>query len=83
MSPVNLSAIIPSQEELESMGRRRCQQPSVFKTESARPEWYFRARIDVLVGPGKTQRRERTLDLGFVDEIGKARRGESPKRYSR
>jgi hypothetical protein len=53
------------------MGRRRCQQPSVFKTKSKRPEWYFRARVDVLVGPGQTERKEKPHYLGYVDKMGK------------
>ena len=42
-----------------------------FKTNSKRPEWYFRARIDVLVGPGQTARKEKPFYLGYVDEMGK------------
>lgn len=56
------------------MGRRRYQKPSVFKTRGGRPEWYFRARVDVLVSKDdkrQTVRREQTYYVGYVDEIGK------------
>jgi integrase len=56
-----------------ALGRRRYQKPSVFKTKGGRPEWFFRARVDVLVNEeGKrTKRREQPYYVGYVDEIGK------------
>lgn len=71
MGTVNASDIIPSREEMEAMGRRRYQEPEIFKTKSKRPEWYFRARIDVLMAPGVLERREKTYYLGFCDEMKK------------
>lgn len=68
---VDLRAILPSQGELDDMGRRRAQHPSIFKTQSRRPEWYFRARVDVLKAPGEKGRVERTYYLGYCDEMGK------------
>jgi integrase len=49
----------------------RYQKPSVFRTKSKRPEWYFRARVDVLVAPGETARPQKPFYLGFCDEMGK------------
>ncbi len=68
-----LSDIIPM-ETLDDMGRRRHQQPNVFKTSGKRPMWYFKARVDAI----KTNETGRTIErpserfyLGFADEIGK------------
>jgi integrase len=74
-STFRLRDIIPSAKELEQMGRHRFQRPNVFKTRGKRPEWFFRARIDVLNrnsdGTTKTDRKEKPYFLGYVDEIGK------------
>ncbi len=53
------------------MGRRRYQKPSVLKTFAKRPQWYYRIVVDVLVDRDKTERREKWVYLGYVDEIGK------------
>jgi integrase len=57
-----------------ALGRRRYQKPSVFKTKGKRPEFFFRARVDVLISSGEarsTVRREQAYYVGYVDEIGK------------
>jgi integrase len=68
-----LRDIIPSEGELQAMGRRRFQRPNVFKTKGGRPEWFFRARVDALgmqnEKPSK-RRPEKPFYLGFCDEIG-------------
>lgn len=56
------------------MGRRRYQQPSIFKTNGSRPEWYFRARVDTIrtTEGGRTiARPEQRYYLGFCDEMTK------------
>jgi integrase len=66
--------IVPSEEDLMALGRRRYQRPGVFRTRGGRPEWYFRARVDVRItsdGAPNTIRREQTYYLGYCDEIGK------------
>jgi hypothetical protein len=46
--PIRLRDIVRP-EDLDEMGRRRHQQPSVFKTKAKkRPMWYFRARVDAI-----------------------------------
>jgi integrase len=65
-----LKDIIPM-EDLDSMGRRRYQQPNVFKTGGRRPMWYFRARVDRLAGPKEKRRPEDRFYLGFTDEMTK------------
>lgn len=67
-----LKDIIPM-EDLDAMGRRRYQKPNIFKTTGKRPEWYFRARVDVRIsnnGAPEVVRREHTYYIGFVDEMG-------------
>src|SRR5438045_1750763 len=77
MSPalsVNVKAILPTQEELAAMARRRYQHPEVQQSESKDKKkryWYFRARIDVIEGPGRIGRQERIYKLGLCSEVGK------------
>lgn len=68
-----LADIIPS-EELSDMGRRRYQQPSVFRTKGKRPMWYFRAREDTKRtrnGDLTVERAENRHYIGYVDEMTK------------
>lgn len=53
------------------MARRRYQHPKVHLTKAKRPQWYFRARVDVLTDARQMERREKAYPLGFKDEIGK------------
>lgn len=55
------------------MGRPRYQRPSVQRThpKHGRARWYIRVMVDVLLDRGRTGRREKTLYLGFCDEMGK------------
>jgi integrase len=65
--------IIPM-EDLNAMGRRRGQYPSVFKTSGKRPLFYFKARIDKLDskdGQRIIARPMQRFYLGYVGEIGK------------
>lgn len=60
--------------ELIAMGRRRYQRPSVKQTETqskSSRRWYFEARVDVLLGDGKTVRRQQQFYLGNVSEMGR------------
>lgn len=68
-----LSDILPSTEELKRMGRPRYQHPSVKRTtpKQGRGRWYVRVMVDTLVGRNIIGRREKTLYLGFCDEMGK------------
>jgi integrase len=66
-----LSGILPSTEELNRMGRPRYQNPELQKTEAKRPQWYIRARIDVLVDRNRTERKEVPIYFGYCDELGK------------
>lgn len=68
---IDVRDILPSQETLEDMARRRYQMPSVHKTDGKRPQWYVRYMVDVIVGPGITARREVTKYLGSCKEVGK------------
>jgi integrase len=67
--------IIPSQEDLNEMGRRRGQYPSVFKTHGKREMWFFKARIDHWTtddgGNRIIARPMQRFYLGYVGEIGK------------
>src|ERR1700733_7180957 len=65
-----LSGILPSREELERLGRRRHQHPSVLKTKAKRPQWYIRVMVEVIVDRNETERKEDWVYLGFCDEIG-------------
>ena len=72
--PFRLSDIIPSQEELTDMGRRRYQQPSILKTSGKRPMWYFRARVDAITSKGGQkgiERPEERFYVGYCDEMTK------------
>lgn len=55
------------------MGRPRYQHPSVFKTKpkKGRAQWYVRVMIDPLIDRHIKGRSEKTLYLGFCDEMGK------------
>jgi integrase len=55
------------------MGRPRYQRPSVQRThpKHGRARWYIRVMIDVLADRARTVRKEKTLHLGFCDEMGK------------
>lgn len=53
------------------MGRRRYQHPNVLKTKTARPQWFYRVMIDVLIDRNRIGRKEKAVYLGFVDEMGK------------
>lgn len=55
----------------DDMGRRRYQHPKVLATKAKRPQWYFRARVDVLTDARVTERREQIFYLGFCDKTGK------------
>lgn len=74
LTTFRLRGIIPSEGELSDMGRRRYQQPNIFKTRAKRPQWYFRARVDALRGSDGEKhidRPETRHYLGFCDELGK------------
>jgi integrase len=71
VADLDIRSILPSQGELEQMGRRRYQMPSVLKTNGQRQRWYIRYMVDVITGPGVTGRREATKYLGFVRDTGK------------
>jgi integrase len=71
---VNISAILPSPERIAAMARRRYQHPKVEKTvtkDKSAARWYFRARIDALIGPGETGRVEDRFYLGSVAQMTK------------
>lgn len=54
------------------MGRPVGQHPSILKTKTKRPRWYFRFVTPVFVDRSKTKRKEqRPIYLGFCDEMGK------------
>ena len=55
------------------MGRPRYQHPNVKRTapKNGRARWYVRVMVDVLVDRNRVARREKTLYLGFCDEMGK------------
>jgi integrase len=55
------------------MGRPRYQKPSVGKTapKLGRARWYVRVMVDVLVNRNQLERKEKTIYLGFCDEMGK------------
>jgi integrase len=56
------------------MSRRRYQQPSIQKTRSKRPAWYFRVRVDTLTsheGVRALTRPEKRCYVGFCDEVTK------------
>jgi integrase len=56
------------------LSRRRYQQPSIQKTKSKRPEWFFRVRVDTLTshdGVRALERPEKRYYVGFCDEISK------------
>jgi hypothetical protein len=55
------------------MGRPRYQHPSVKRThpKHGRARWFIRVMVDVLIDRGRTDRKERTIYLGFCDEMGK------------
>jgi integrase len=56
------------------MGRRRFQQPSIFKTDAKRPMWYFRARVDTITtvdGKPDRDRPEGRYYIGFCSEMTK------------
>jgi len=55
----------------ERMARREHQLPSVLRQDGARPYWYIRYRVRVLVGKNETRRKEKWHRLGYCDEIGK------------
>jgi len=66
-----LNGILPTQEGLEKMGRRRYQHPNVLKTKTGRPRWFVRVMVDVLVDRNRVGRREKAIYLAYVDETGK------------
>lgn len=68
---IDLRYIVPTPREMEHMARRRYQHPRVHRTKAVRPQWYFRARVDVLTDSRKIGRKEKTYYLGFCDEVGK------------
>jgi integrase len=71
---INISAILPSPERIAAMARRRYQHPRVEKTitkDKSAARWYFRARIDALIGPGETGRVEDRFYLGSVLQMTK------------
>lgn len=55
------------------MGRPRYQRPSVQRTypKHGRARWCIRVMVDVLIDRNQTARKEKTLYLGFCDEMGK------------
>src|SRR5579859_7023498 len=65
MATLNLQSLI------EGLGRKRYQHPSIMQTKGKRPQWYFRARVDVL-GDGRIAgRKEQAYYLGFLDQVGR------------
>lgn len=53
------------------MGRPKHTLPPVHQTAAKRPRWFFRAQVDVTLGPGITARRERPYYLGYCKDVGK------------
>ena len=68
-----LRDILPSLEDLKKMGRPRYQRPSVQRTrpKHGRARWFIRVMVDVLADRARTVRKEKTLYLGYCDEMGK------------
>lgn len=69
---INIRAILPSQEALDAMGRRRYQHPKVEQTKTkdkTARRWFFRARVDALTGPGQTERVQGPHYLGSVSSM--------------
>jgi integrase len=66
--------ILPLGRHLDQMTRRRSQHPRVQQSQTQDPEWFFRARVDVLNAPGQPPSRTvKTFWLGRVAEVGKRR----------
>lgn len=71
---IDVRRILPSQED--EMGRPRHTLPPVHRTDAKRPRWFFRAQIDVQLGPGLIERREKPYYLKYVDEMPRKRDAE-------
>src|SRR5215471_18220483 len=69
-----ISAIVPSQEDLLAMARRRHQNPKLKKTGGEAAQWYFRARVDALDsvdGGHVLTRPQKRIYIGLVKQMGR------------